>query len=131
MTETQNPTQPPAQPHDICLLLRAHGEQLWLTSEVLPVLRELELPGAIPEDQLGAALAYLEVLWLQASMRAAETDATYAKLEPAAAAASRILHDRARRYHAAVSRLRVSIGQRVSALTRSCQQALACEQTGA
>ena len=126
MTENQDPPEP----QDICLLLRAHSEQLWLISQVLPVLRELELPGGVPDEQLGAALAYLEVLWLQASMRALETDATYAKLGPAAGERNRILHERARRYHAAVSRLRVSVEQRVSALTRPSQSALACEQTG-
>ncbi len=78
MTDTRS------HPPDICLLLRAHGEQRWLTSEVVPVLRQLEQPGAIPEDQLGAALAYLEVLWIDARMRAAETDAAYAKLQATA-----------------------------------------------
>ena len=31
-----------SHPSDICLLLRAHGEQRWLTPEVVPVLRQLE-----------------------------------------------------------------------------------------
>ena len=64
-----------SQPSDICLLLRAYAEQRWLTSELLPVIRELESPDQIPEEQLGAALAYLEVLWVDARRRAAETEA--------------------------------------------------------
>ena len=38
------------------------------------------------EEQLGAALAYLEVLWVDACLRAAETDAAYAELDAATAA---------------------------------------------
>jgi hypothetical protein len=102
---------------DICLILRAHGEQLWLTSEVLPITRQLEQPGLIPEDQLGAALAYLEVLWLDASGRAAETDAARAALDRASAVRDRVLYEKARRYHAAVRRLRVAAAYRVAALT--------------
>ncbi len=63
-----------SHPPDICLILRAHGEQRWLISEVVPLVRQLEQPGLIAEDQVGAALAYLEVLWLDACQRAAETD---------------------------------------------------------
>ncbi len=102
-----------SEPQDICVLLRAHGEEYWLTTEVLPVLRELEQPGAIPEDQLGAALAYLELLWLDARRRAAETDAAYAKLDPADALRDPILHEKASRYHAAVRRLRAKLAQLV------------------
>ena len=68
-------------PSDVCLLLRAHAEQRWLSLEVTPVLRQLQQPDSLPEEQLGAALAYLEVLWIEASQRAAETDAAYAQLE--------------------------------------------------
>ena len=67
-------------PSDICLMLRAHGEHFWLTSHVLPVLRQLEHDGTVPEHELGAALAYLEVLWLDAKCRAAETDAALSNL---------------------------------------------------
>ena len=67
-------TDPVSPPSDICLLLRAHAEQRWLCHEVLPVLRQLERGDSLPEEQLGAALAYLEVLWIEASQRAAETD---------------------------------------------------------
>jgi hypothetical protein len=102
-----------SEPQDICVLLRAHGEEHWLISEVLPVLRELEAPGAIPEDQLGAALAYLEILWLDARRRAAETDAAFARLEPSDSQRDLILHEKASRYHAAVRRLRTVLARRV------------------
>ena len=68
-------------PSDVCLLLRAHAEQRWLSLEVGPVLRQLQRRDELPEEQLGAALAYLEVLWIEAAQRAAETDAAYAQLE--------------------------------------------------
>jgi hypothetical protein len=115
------------EPQDICLLLRAHGEQLWLNSEVLPVVRQLELPDAIPDDQLGAALAYLEVLWLEASRRAAETDATHERLGPVHEDGNQVLQERARRYHAAVRRLRSDVSTRVYALTRSWDETSAHE----
>ena len=69
-------------------------------------MRELEQHDAIPEDQLGAALAYLEVLWLDACKRAAETDAAREQLERANALGDLVLYEKARRYHAAVRRLR-------------------------
>ncbi len=102
-----------SEPQDICVLLRAHGEEHWLLAEVLPVLRELEQPGAIPEDQLGAALAYLEILWLDARRRAAETDAAYARLDATGAQRDLTLHEKASRYHASVRRLRTSLARRV------------------
>jgi hypothetical protein len=104
-------------PPDICLILRAHGEQRWLISEVVPLVRQLEQPGLIVEDQVGAALAYLEVLWLDACQRAAETDAARAQLDRDNAGADHLLYDKARRYHAAVRRLRSAVNQRVAALT--------------
>jgi hypothetical protein len=106
-----------SHPPDICLILRAHSEQRWLVSEVVPIVRQLEQPGVIPEDQVGAALAYLEVLWLDASGRAAETDAARATLDRASADCDRVLYDKARRYHAAVRRLRDAVRRRVAALT--------------
>ena len=104
-------------PSDISLILRAHGEQLWLTAEVVPIVRQLEQPGAIPDDQVGAALAYLEVLWLDAAARAADTDAARAALEGTRAEHDRALSEKACRYHAAVRRLRTAVEQRVSSLT--------------
>jgi hypothetical protein len=106
------------EPHDICLLLRAHGEQRWLISEVVPVLRELEQLAPEDDQQRGAALAYLEVLWVDACMRAAETDAAFAKLDRSDSETSLVLYERARRYHAAVRRLRTAVARRVSEVTR-------------
>jgi len=106
-----------ADPPDICLLLRAHGEQRWLVSKVVPIVRQLEQPGLVPEDQVGAALAYLEVLWLDACNRAGETDAAHAALERRDSEGDRVLHEKARRYYAAVRRLRSAVGRRVGALT--------------
>ncbi len=117
-------------PPDICLLLRAHAEQRWLTSEVVPLVRQLEQRDAIPEDQIGAALAYLEVLWIDASQRAHETDAARAALDGARGEHDRVLHDKARRYHSAVRRLRLAVGRRVSALTRIDAEMLTHEHAG-
>jgi hypothetical protein len=103
--------------HDICVLLRVHGEEHWLISEVLPVLRELEPPCTVPEEQLGAALAYLEVLWLDACSRAAETDTACAMLGPAHRLRDPELYEKTRRYHAAVRRLRNALGHRVAQRT--------------
>jgi hypothetical protein len=110
----------PASPtSDICLLLRAHAEQRWLCHEVLPVLRQLEQRDALPEEQLGAALAYLEVLWIEASQRAAETDAAYAELLAWAASPDPPLHKKARSYHGAVVRVREAIARHVFTLVTS------------
>jgi hypothetical protein len=106
-----------SHPPDISLILRAHGEQQWLTAEVVPIVRQLERGEELPEDQIGAALAYLEVLWIDARRRAAETDAARAALEGAAAERDRVLCEKARRYHTSVRRLRASMGRRVASLT--------------
>src|SRR5271154_2125913 len=99
-----------AHPPDICLILRAHGEQRWLVSKVVPIVRQLEQPGLVPDSQVGAALAYLEVLWLDACNRAAETDAALVQLDGHSTDGDRILYEKARRYHTAVRRLRVAVG---------------------
>ena len=99
---------PPSPPADVCLLLRAHAEQHWLSQEVVPVLRQLVHCDSLPEEQAGAALAYLEVLWIEASGRAAETDAAYTELDYPGAEGDRALSDEARAYHAAVCGLRRS-----------------------
>jgi len=99
---------------DICLLLRAHGEQLWLTRQVVPLLGELEQSDVIPEDQLGAALAYLEVLWVDACRRAAETEAALAALLESDAERLQLLHPEAREYHAAVRAMRDGLAGRVA-----------------
>jgi len=106
-----------SQPSDICLMLRAYAEQRWLTTELLPVVRELESPDQIPEEQLGAALAYLEIMWVDARRRAAETEAAFEALSSVGCGHSSGLSERARRYNAAVRRLRCSVEQRVRRIT--------------
>jgi hypothetical protein len=127
MTHDQE-TSPPS---DVCLLLRAHAEQRWLSQEVGPVLRQLRRRDELPEEQLGAALAYLEVLWIEAAQRAAETDAAYAEFEASERAARAeaavaapdaragggwTLPSKARRYRVAVLTLRDVFGRQVAAL---------------
>ncbi len=113
---TINDVRESQDPPDICLLLRVHAEQRWLVSAVVPLLRQLEEPGAVAADEEGAALAYLEVLWLEAGLRAAETDAAALRLEHPHENAPVLVH-KARRYHAAVRRLRHAVDRRVRALT--------------
>lgn len=100
-------------PSDICLLLRADAEQCWLSREVIPVLRHLEARELLPDEEVRAALAYLEAMWDEATLRARETDAAHAHLhahgdEPAA------LSGPAGRYHAAVRVLRGVVAKRVT-----------------
>src|SRR4051794_36315797 len=66
---------------DVCLLLRAHAEARWLSNELAPVLREIEQRETISDQQLGAALAYLEVLWMEACARARETESARVELD--------------------------------------------------
>jgi hypothetical protein len=103
-------------PSDVCLLLRAYAEQRWLSREIVPVLRQLETPDALPEEQLGAALAYLEVTWLEAARHAAETDAAFATLADTEPDFDEALPSKARRYHAAVRFLREAVGRHVARL---------------
>jgi hypothetical protein len=112
-----NKTLTGEHPPDICLMLRVHGEQRWLVSKVIPLVRQLEEPGAIEPEETGAALAYLEVLWLEAGLRAAETDAAAAQLRPAVGEQPTVLAEKADRYAAAVRRLRHAVDRRVRALT--------------
>jgi hypothetical protein len=114
MPAMNHPSDPP-HTSDICLLLRAHGEQHWLIYEVVPVVRSFE-QGAISEDESGAALAYLEALSIEAHRRAAETDVAYAELEAPALGGDVVLYDKARRYHAAVRRLRDALARRIDGL---------------
>ncbi len=95
------------------LLLRADAEQCWLHRKVLPVLREVETPEELPEEEVGAALAYLEAMWSEATARARATDAAHLTL---------CSHDRehetlagpASRYHTAVRVLREIVAERVA-----------------
>lgn len=98
-------------------MLRAHGEQRWLVSKVIPSLRQLEEHGAIEPDEIAPALAYLEVLWLEAGRRATETDAAADKLRPPGGAQPAVLEEKAERYAAAVQRLRHAVDKRVRTLT--------------
>jgi hypothetical protein len=108
-------------PHtfDICLLLRAHGEQRWLNHELVSLVRQLEAREIVAEDQLGAALAYLEALWIDARRRAAETDAAFAQLDHATSSVDHSVRASALRYHTAVRRLRGALGRRVQRLLAS------------
>jgi len=106
----------PSPLSDVCLLLRAHAEHSWLNHEVMPVVYELHHRDSLPQEQLGAAMAYLEVLWIEACQRAAETEAAHADLEAIDAAAERPLSGKARGYHAAVRAVRARLGQHVARL---------------
>jgi hypothetical protein len=106
---SRNPRESPAA--DVCLLLRAHAESRWLSNELAPVLREVEQRETISGQQLGTALAYLEVLWIEACARARETES--ARVELDALGGSEALAEKAHRYHAAVRRLREKIELRV------------------
>jgi hypothetical protein len=106
-------------PADVCLLLRAHAEARWLSRELVPLVRELEHGRTRePGEELAsaAAVAYLEVLAFEARHHAAETDAARTELDALAANADLALHGNARRYHAAVLRLRATIDGRVQRL---------------
>lgn len=110
----QNPiAQPPTPvPPDVSLLLRAHAERRWLSREVIPVLRQIETPEHLPEDQLPAALAYLEVIWAEAIGRARDTEAERRRLDEREDADQPLL-TRARRYHRVVQDLRDVVARRV------------------
>lgn len=120
MTLTRPANQSP--PADVCLLLRAHAETRWLSRELVPVIRELE-------HDLGAgpAFAYLEALCIEARRHAAETDAARAQLDALPPNGNHALHANARRYHAAVERLRGVIDRRAQLLLAAahdwCDQA--------
>jgi hypothetical protein len=114
-------TPPPKPAAEVCLLLRAHAEARWLGHELVPVLREIERERPQWEqreqaEQRGAALAYLEVLWLDARARARETEAARLELDTSTPDADPALCAKARRYHAAVRRLRERIVRRVERL---------------
>jgi hypothetical protein len=109
----RNPRESPAS--EVCLLLRAHAESRWLSNEFAPVLREVERRESIADRQMATALAYLEVMWLEACSRARETEAARVELD-ALGSADRALVAKAHRYHAAVRRLRDTIEVRVCRL---------------
>jgi hypothetical protein len=110
---SHNRRQSPAA--DVCLLLRAHGESRWLSNELTPVLREIEQRETISDRQLATALAYLEVMWIEAGSRARETESARVELD-ALGSLDPSLFEKALRYHAAVRRLRAVIEVRVCRL---------------
>jgi hypothetical protein len=114
--DSSHPPTSSSPPADVCLLLRSHAESRWLSNELVPVLREIEQRESLADEQLGAALAYLEVLWIEACVRAAETDAARVELDARGGSDDQTLHAKARRYHAATRRLRATIARRVSQL---------------
>lgn len=97
------------------LLLRAHAEASWLTSRVVPVVGELEREPRRDGGPSGTTLAYLELLWIEACGRAAETDGARVELDMRRQRGD-ALHERARRYHAAVLRVRTGTATRVKRL---------------
>jgi hypothetical protein len=100
---------------DVCLLLRCHAESRWLSNELTPVLREVERREEISEQQIATALAYLEVLWIEACSRARETESARVELD-ALGSFDQALIEKAHRYHAAVRRLRDTLELRVCRL---------------
>ncbi|HTC60205.1 MAG TPA: hypothetical protein VK691_08820 [Solirubrobacteraceae bacterium] len=95
------------------MLLRADAEQHWLHREVLPILRDLEAPEQLPEEEVGAALAYLEAMWDEATTRALETDAAHDTL-CARSGQREPLTGPAGRYHGVVRALRRIVAKRVT-----------------
>jgi hypothetical protein len=112
-------------PSDIRLLLRADAEQCWLHHEVIPVLREIETPEKLPRDEVGAALAYLEAMWSEATLRARETDAAHSHL-CAREQEREVLASSATRYHAAVRLLRRVVAERVMPFVDPALVAVEC-----
>jgi hypothetical protein len=111
MSYSRNPKPPP----DVSLLLRTHAEQRWLSGEVIPVIRQIESHERLPEDQLPAAIAYLEVIWAEAMSRARETEAARCQLDELGYP-DQHLPDRARRCHGVVRTLREAVARRVAPL---------------
>jgi hypothetical protein len=113
----------PDPPPDVALLLRAYSEQRWLSHEVIPVVRQIETGERLPEEQLPAAVAYLEVIWAEAVGLAREADAALRQLD-ASDLAIQPLPARVRRYHASVRALREAVARRVAPLVAAPADAL-------
>lgn len=112
-------------PSDISLLLRADAEQRWLHREVIPVLRQIETREELPDEDIEAALAYLEATWGQAELRAQATDAAHGRMD---GNQDEPLATRAHRYHAAVSVLRRIVAERVAPLLEPALDASSAQQ---
>jgi hypothetical protein len=112
-----------AAPSDTALLLRVHHEQQWLHTELLPVLEQLEDPAWVESGDMGAALAYLEVTWDEALVRARETDAAYARLtgDDGWDPTTTVLVGEARRYYGWLRDMRRRLIGRVEAFLGSSQ----------
>jgi len=117
--------EPPA---DVDLMLRAHAETRCLSREVIPVMRQIESGDGLPQEQYGAAMAYLEVTWLAARRRAQESDAAYRQLRELPCERIGTHEDRgelrgsACRYYESVKELREVVQQRVSMLLDGVEQ---------
>jgi hypothetical protein len=103
----------PSLPSDITLLLRADAEHCWLHREVIPVLRQVESRERLSDEQVGAALAYLEAMWGEATIRARATDAAGAHLD-SRDNGHNSLSSPAWRYHTVVRALRGVVAKRVT-----------------
>ena len=116
--ELTPPPHPPRRspPAEVCLLLRSHAEAQWLTTKVVPLVRELEARGGHPRNHMGDPYTYLEALWIEACGRAAETDGARVELELPGPVRDRAVQERALRYHTAVRRLRDAVTRRVNLL---------------
>jgi hypothetical protein len=104
---------------DVCLMLRADTEMRCLSREVIPVLRQVETGERLPGDQVDAALAYLEVMWLEAQRRAAATDDAYEELTSSIGledCEQDEVYGNACRYRTAVVTLRSVVAKRIAPL---------------
>jgi hypothetical protein len=114
-------------PSDVSLMLRAHAELRCLSREVIPVLRQVETRDGLPDGQLGAAMAYLEVTWLEARRRAVETDCARRGLAETAGDGEPPdpddgkLYSGACRYYDAVKVLRAAVARRVQPVLSACE----------
>lgn len=77
------------------------------------MLQEVETHEELPEEEVGAALAYLEAMWNEATLRARETDAAHSHLRSREEECE-ALWGPASRYHAAVRVLRGIVADRVT-----------------
>jgi hypothetical protein len=82
---------------------------------VIPVLRQIETSEELPDEQLPAAVAYLEVIWSEALARARDTDAERHRLDERGPLEQPLLL-KAHHYHATVSSLRQAVARRVEPL---------------
>jgi hypothetical protein len=122
----QDQSNPPL-PSDVCLLLRADAEQSWLHREVIPVLRQVEARQRLgeEEEEVGAALAYLEAMWDEACVKARATDAASGERGPTGEQGEG-LSASAGRDHAAVRALREVVAARVAPFVRG-EEDLSCD----